>query len=248
MSAARYRGPGPRPAGGLEGVLLVDKPAGPTSHDVVDLVRRLFAIEKVGHGGTLDPGATGLLILLLGRATKLSQAVMSADKTYEGSMLLGVETDTHDAEGAVLARRPIEGITREQLAAEMRKWVGDVEQVPPMVSAIKKEGVALYKMARNGQAIEREPRLLHIFEFSLLDFAPPLARFRVRCSKGTYVRTLCHDVGVGLGCGACMNTLHRTQSGRWLVRDAIRLEELVTWDRAALARHILPPAALLQRP
>lgn len=248
MSAARYRGHGPRPAGDLDGLLLLDKPAGPTSHDIVDVVRRLFAIEKVGHGGTLDPGATGLLILLLGRATKLSQAVMSTDKTYEGSLLLGIETDTHDAEGDVVARNPAGAISRERLESEMRKWVGDVEQVPPMVSAIKKDGVALYKMARAGQEVAREPRILHIFEFALLDFTPPLARFRVRCSKGTYVRTLCHDVGLGLGCGACMNTLHRTQSGRWHVRDAVRFEDLVTLDRAGLARHVQPLVSLLQRP
>ncbi|MCZ7592334.1 MAG: tRNA pseudouridine(55) synthase TruB [Kiritimatiellae bacterium] len=224
----------------LDGILLVDKPAGPTSHDVVDVVRRLFDLPKVGHGGTLDPGATGLLILLLGRATKLSQAVMSADKVYEGSLVLGVSTDTHDAEGEVLLRRDASGITEEQLAAEFKKWVGDVEQVPPMVSAIKKDGVALYKMARQGQEIQREPRLLHIFEFALLKFSAPLATFRVRCSKGTYVRTLCHDVGEGLGCGACMNTLHRVRSGKWDVKDAVRFEELVELDRAGLAAHVHP--------
>ncbi len=246
MSAARHTGPGPRAAGGLDGVLLVDKPAGPTSHDIVDVVRRLFAIAKVGHGGTLDPGATGLLVLLLGRATKLSQSVMGADKTYEGSLLLGVETDTHDAEGEVVSRHAVDAITRGRLEAEMRKWVGDVEQVPPMVSAIKKDGVALYKMARDGREVAREPRLLHIYEFALLDFAPPLARFRVRCSKGTYVRTLCHDIGAGLGCSACMNTLHRTQSGNWHVRDAIPFEALAALDRDGLARRVQPLLSLLR--
>ncbi|MCO5062315.1 MAG: tRNA pseudouridine(55) synthase TruB [Kiritimatiellae bacterium] len=240
MRPQRYRRPPPRAVDELDGLLLVDKPAGPTSHDIVDAVRRIFNLPKVGHGGTLDPGATGLLILLLGRATKLSQAVMSTDKVYEGSLVLGVTTDTHDAEGAVLERRESAAVTREQLAAEFRKWVGDVEQVPPMVSAIKKDGVALYKMARHGKEVPREPRLLHIFDFALLNFAAPLAQFRVVCSKGTYVRTLCHDVGEGLGCGACMNTLHRVRSGTWDVKDAVRFEDLVELDRAGLAARVLP--------
>lgn len=241
MRPPRYRRSSPRRSSDdLDGLLLVDKPAGPTSHDVVDVARRLFDLPKVGHGGTLDPGATGLLILLLGRATKLSQAVMSTEKVYEGSLVLGVTTDTHDAEGEVLQRRDASDVTQERLAAEFKKWVGDVEQIPPMVSAIKKDGVALYKMARQGQEIRREPRLLHIFEFALLNFSAPLATFRVRCSKGTYVRTLCHDVGEGLSCGACMNTLHRARSGQWDVKDAIRFEELIALDRGALTSRVLP--------
>ncbi|HMP76166.1 MAG TPA: tRNA pseudouridine(55) synthase TruB [Kiritimatiellia bacterium] len=244
MRHGRYRGGAPRAGDELDGVLLVDKPAGPTSHDLVDAVRRIFNLPKVGHGGTLDPGATGLLVLLLGRATKLSQAIMSTDKVYEGSLVLGVTTDTHDAEGEILSRRDPSAVTREPLAAEFRKWTGDVDQIPPMVSAIKKDGVALYKMARNGQEIAREPRLLHIYEFALLDFAPPLARFRVRCTKGTYVRTLCHDVGEGLGCGACMNTLRRTRAGALDVADAVRFEDLVAFDRAALAARVRSIASL----
>ncbi len=224
----------------FDGVLLVDKCAGPTSHDVVDLVRNQFRLPKVGHGGTLDPGATGLLLLLLGRATKISQLVMSTDKTYEGTLDLGVTTDTHDADGEVLQRREANGVTAATLEAEMRKWVGDVEQIPPMVSAIKKDGVALYKMARKGQEIEREPRLLHIFEFALLRFENQRAWFRTRCSKGTYVRTLCHDVGEGLGCGAYMRTLHRTRSGDFNVADAVRFEDLATFTRDDLRAHIRP--------
>ncbi len=244
MRPPRYRRAPLRASDEVDGLLLVDKPAGPTSHDIVDAVRRLFDLPKVGHGGTLDPGATGLLILLLGRATKVSQPIMSADKVYEGTLILGVSTDTHDADGEVLSRRDASGVTRERLADEFRKWVGDVEQVPPMVSAIKKDGVALYKMARHGREVEREPRLLHIFEFALLDFAPPLARFRVRCSKGTYVRTLCHDIGEGLGCGACLNTLRRTRSGALDVADAIPFETLVGVPREELARHVRPLASL----
>jgi tRNA pseudouridine55 synthase len=235
-----YRSAPPRGPDPFDGLLLVDKCAGPTSHDVVDLVRDLFRLPKVGHGGTLDPGATGLLILLLGRATKISQQIMSTDKTYEGAFDLGVTTDTHDADGEVLQRRDATAITAEAVATEMHKWVGDVQQIPPMVSAIKKDGVALYKMARKGQEIEREPRLLHIFEFSLLRFEGQRGWFRTRCSKGTYVRTLCHDVGEGLGCGAHMRTLHRTRSGDFSVADAVRLEDLVTFTRADLLARIRP--------
>lgn len=238
--SVRYRGPGPRAPDPWDGLLLVDKAAGPTSHDVVDAVRGHFHISKVGHGGTLDPGATGLLVLLLGRATKLSQQVMSTDKTYEGTMELGVSTDSHDADGAVLARREPSGVTQDALLAAMRKWTGDVMQIPPMVSAVKRNGVALYKMARKGQEIDREPRPLHIFEFALLAYQPPLARFRVRCSKGTYVRTLCHDVGEDLGCGAHLRTLHRTRSGTFDVKDAVRFEDLFDLTQMDLLDRIRP--------
>ena len=236
----RYRPAPLRAADPFEGLLLVDKCAGPTSHDVVDLVRNQFRLPKVGHGGTLDPGATGLLILLLGRATKLSQQIMSTDKTYQGTFDLGLTTDTHDADGEVQQRRDASAVTADALAAEMGKWVGDVEQVPPMVSAIKKDGVPLYKMARKGQEVEREARLLHIFEFALLRLEGQRAWFRTRCSKGTYVRTLCHDVGEGLGCGACMNTLHRTRSGDFNVADAVRFEDLAVFTRDQLRAHIRP--------
>ena len=236
----RFRSPPPRVLDPWDGLLLVDKCAGPTSHDVVDLVRDKFHLPKVGHGGTLDPGATGLLILLLGRATKVSQQIMSTDKTYVGTFDLGVTTDSHDAEGAILQRRAYEGITPAAVEAEMRKWVGDVQQLPPMVSAIKKDGVALYKLARKGQEVEREPRLLHIYEFSLLRFEDGRGWFRTRCSKGTYVRTLCHDIGEGLGCGAHMRTLHRTRSGDFDVADAVRLEDLVHFSIDDLRARIRP--------
>lgn len=236
----RFRSPPPRVRDPFDGLLLVDKCAGPTSHDVVDLVRDQFHLPKVGHGGTLDPGATGLLILLLGRATKISQQIMSTDKTYEGTFDLGISTDSHDADGEVLQRRDASAITAAAVEAAMSKWVGDVEQIPPMVSAIKKDGVALYKMARKGQAIEREARLLHIFEFALLRFENQRGWFRTRCSKGTYVRTLCHDVGEGLGCGAHMRTLHRTRSGDFNVAEAVRLEDLALFSREELLAHIRP--------
>lgn len=230
----------PRTAEPWDGLLLVDKPAGLTSHDVVDRIRRHFRIEKVGHGGTLDPMATGLLVLLLGRGTKLSNQIIGADKAYEGTMHLGATTDTEDVDGKVLTEAPCEGITRERLEEEIRKWMGDVMQTPPMVSAIKREGVPLYKLARRGETVERAPRLIHIYDFTLLDFAPPLARFRLRCTKGTYVRTLCADIGRALGCGAYLQQLRRIQSGALRVGHARPLDEVLRLDLAALAKLVIP--------
>ncbi len=228
-----------------DGLLLVDKPAGMTSHDVVDAVRRRFRFRKVGHGGTLDPMATGLLVLLIGRGTKVSDRVMGADKTYEGSFRLGVETDTEDADGRVTAEHDPSGATGEAVRAAMAARQGDQMQTPPMVSAIKKEGVPLYKLARRGQTVEREPRLIHVYEFTLLGFEPPCARFRLRCTKGTYVRTLCADIGRELGCGAFLESLRRTASGAFTVADARPLDALLNGSREDLAAGLLPLTVLL---
>ena len=227
-----------------DGVLLVDKPAGMTSHDVVDRIRRTFRIRKVGHGGTLDPMATGLLIMLLGRGTRLSNDIMGADKVYEGSMHLGVTTNSEDVDGAVTGTADFTSVTREAVEVEMKKWHGDVQQTPPMVSAIKKDGVPLYKLARKGQEIVREPRWLHIFEFALLDFAPPRVSFRLHCSKGTYVRTLCADIGRALGCGAHLADLRRTQSGTFLLANAIPLRDLLALKPDDVLPHIIPAHTL----
>ena len=229
----------------FDGLLLVDKPAGPTSHDLVDEIRRRFRIEKVGHGGTLDPMATGLLIILLGRGTKLSNYVMGADKVYEGLMHLGVTTDTEDIDGKVLAQTDCGSVTREKLEIEMAKMVGDVMQTPPMVSAVKLNGVPLYKLARKGKTVEREPRLIHIYEFKLLNFSLPGVRFRLRCTKGTYVRTLCADIGRALGCGAYLEQLRRTQSGAMKVENAIGYETILGLDLEQLAKHVVPIHRLL---
>jgi tRNA pseudouridine55 synthase len=223
-----------------DGLLLVDKPSGPTSHDLVDRIRRHFRFDKVGHGGTLDPMATGLLVILLGRGTKLSNVVMGADKTYEGVMRLGVATDSEDVDGRVVAEADPSGVAREQVEAAMKARTGDLMQTPPMVSAVKRDGVPLYKLARKGQTVEREPRLIHVYEFALLDFALPRARFRLRCSKGTYVRTLCADIGREIGCGAHLEELRRTQSGALKVADAVSLDELLKMDRDALAKRVIP--------
>ncbi len=230
----------PRDPDPYDGLLLVDKPGGMTSHDVVARIRRNFRFRKVGHGGTLDPMATGLLLLLIGRGTKLSQEVMSSDKTYEGVMHLGLVTDTQDADGQVIDERDAAGATRELLETEMQKWTGDVMQTPPMVSAIKKNGVPLYKLARKGKTVEREPRLLHIYDFELLEFDSPRASFRLKCTKGTYVRTLCADIGEALGCGAFLEQLRRTSSGRFSVDQATDLDTVLKHSRESLGELIIP--------
>lgn len=225
----------------LDGLLLVDKPSGWTSHDVVAKLRNHFRIRKVGHGGTLDPMATGLLLLLLGRGTKLSQALMSTDKVYEGTLHLGVATDTEDLDGTVIEERDAGGVTRGQLEEAMHRREGDQMQTPPMVSAVKKDGVPLYRLARKGKTVEREPRLIHVYAFRLLAFEPPRARFRLACTKGTYVRTLCADIGRELGCGAMLEQLRRTAVGDYRVEDAAPLDALLRLDAAGLSARVVPP-------
>src|SRR5881394_3911714 len=174
----------------LDGAILIDKPSGPTSHDVVDAIRRQFKIKKVGHCGTLDPNATGLLIIVLGRGTKLSERLMSDDKVYEGTMKLGETTNSYDADGDLVASLPVPPLTLEQLNAAAAEFVGDQMQMPPMVSAVKQGGVPLYKLARKGIEVQREPRLVHIYTFKFSAYSEPLAEFRLACTKGTYVRAV----------------------------------------------------------
>jgi tRNA pseudouridine55 synthase len=237
----------PRGVDPFDGVLVVDKPSGPTSHDIVDRLRRRFRFRKVGHGGTLDPQATGVLILLLGKGTKLSSVFIGSDKTYEGTLRLGIATDSHDAQGAVTAERDWSHVTREQLEAEMRKLTGDVMQVPPMVSAVKLQGVPLYKRARKGQVVEREAKLIHVHEFTLRDFHPPTATFVLRCTKGTYVRSLCADIGEALGCGAHLERLRRTQSGAIRIEEALPVDRVLAMERDELASHVRPIREFVQR-
>ncbi len=231
---------GPRPFDLWDGLLLVDKPPGMTSHDVVDRIRRNFRLRKVGHGGTLDPMATGLLVILLGRGTKLSNQIMGSDKTYEGTLRLGISTDSQDCDGQVVAERDPTAVTREALEAAMRKRVGDQMQTPPMVSAVKKDGVPLYKLARQGQTVEREARLIHVYEYRLLEFTPPTATFRLRCTKGTYVRTLVADIGEELGCGAHLSALRRTVSGPLKIEDATPLDRILAAPPAEVGGFVLP--------
>ena len=226
-----------------DGLLLVDKPSGPTSHDVVAQIRRRFRIPKVGHGGTLDPMATGLLVILLGKGTKISDRVMGHDKTYEATLRLGIETDSQDADGRVVAEKDAAAITAEQVVEQMQARLGDQMQMPPMVSAIKIKVVPLYKLARKGETVERPPKLIHVYRFDLLDFSPPDARFVVACTKGTYVRTLAHDVGQSLGVGAHLVQLRRTKIGQLDVAHAHALDALLA--APSLDGKIIPLAAAL---
>ena len=234
MRNRRRREPDP-----FDGILLVDKPTGWTSHDVVAKIRNHFKFSKVGHGGTLDPLATGLLVLLIGKGTKLSDRIMGGDKTYEGTIHFGVVTHSQDRDGEVLEEKDASHITREQVEAAVQNYLGDIEQIPPMVSAIKKDGVALYKLARKGQEIERKPRKIHVFSFEITRFDPPYADFCVKSTKGTYVRTLAHDLGNDLGVGASLHALRRTASGPLEINQAHSLEEILACDRETIGEKMV---------
>jgi tRNA pseudouridine55 synthase len=234
----------------IDGVLLVDKPTGCTSHDIVDFVRRRFKFKKVGHCGTLDPLATGLLMLVIGKATKIQDLLMAEDKVYGGTMKLGVVTDSQDADGAILEERPVPELSEARLREVLEKFTGDFYQLPPMVSAVKKGGVPLYKLARKGQTVEREPRLVHVLYYRLQRWASPLLQFELGCSKGFYVRTYCHDIGQELGCGAHLVQLSRLKSGNFSLERAVRWDQLQSLHRAAdLAPLILslPEVSRLRR-
>jgi tRNA pseudouridine55 synthase len=210
----------------VNGVLVVDKPGGMTSADVVARVKARLRAVRVGHTGTLDPMATGVLPIALGEGTKLAPFLLAEDKEYEGELELGVTTDTLDAEGEVTGRADASAVTGEALAAAMAAWVGPREQVPPMVSALRHAGRRLYELAREGVVVERAARPIVLERFELLGFAPPRARFRVACSKGTYVRALARDVGDALGCGATLTALRRTRAGAFTLGQAIPLADV----------------------
>jgi tRNA pseudouridine55 synthase len=223
----------------LDGVLLIDKAPGMTSHDVVAITRRALNTKKVGHCGTLDPLATGLLIVVIGKGTKIQDLLMAEDKEYVGTMRLGEATDSQDADGEVTETREVPEFTREQIDAAFAQFKGDFYQTPPMVSAIKKEGVPLYKLARQGKIVEREPRFVHVFGYEVKDVRLPEIEFRIVCSKGFYVRTYAHDIGQALGCGAHLRSLRRTKSGRFTLEHAVTVEELKSSDPAVIAAKIL---------
>src|SRR5947208_3198652 len=230
----------------LDGAILIDKPAGPTSHDVVDAIRRQFQIKKVGHCGTLDPNATGLLIIVLGRGTKLSEKLMADDKVYEGAIKFGESTNSYDADGDLLASLPVPPLTLDQLNEAAAQFVGDLMQTPPMVSAVKIGGVPLYKLARKGMEVEREPRLVHIYNFRFSAYAEPIAHFRLACTKGTYVRSIAHDLGQKLGCGAHLATLRRVASGKFEVAQSIPLAEVLKLSSRELETRVMPFLKLAQ--
>jgi len=224
----------------FEGVLLIDKPQGCTSHDVVDRIRRKLKMKKVGHAGTLDPNATGLLIILVGKATKVSQYLMSLDKEYEGIIKLGTITNTYDSEGEIMETRDVPLLDRETVNAVFTEFVGDQYQTPPMFSAKKIDGVPLYKLARKGKEIEREPRFIRISRLELLEIDSPSLQFCVACSKGTYIRTLAHDIGEKLGCGAHLDSLRRTVSGSFKIGQCVPLETFEELTTVEIRRRLIP--------
>ena len=223
----------------IDGVLMIDKESGMTSHDVVALVRRRLGIKKVGHCGTLDPLATGLLLIVLGRGTKIQDLLMAEDKEYVGSMRLGISTDSQDADGEVLDSRPVPQLTDANVEEAFAKYDGDFYQLPPMVSAIKQGGVALYKLARQGKVVEREPRFVHVFAHEIRSIALPDIEFRVLCSKGFYVRTYAHDIGETLSCGAHLRSLRRTKSGRFSLEHAITVSQLRQEEPSWVCQRVL---------
>jgi len=224
----------------FDGAILIDKPAGPTSHDVVDALRRKFGIRKVGHCGTLDPNATGLLIIVLGRGTKLSEKLMGDDKIYEGAIKFGEATDSYDADGEITETKPVPPLTLDQLNETAATFVGDLMQTPPMVSAVKKEGVPLYKLARKGIEVVREPRLVHIYNFRFMNYELPLGQFRIGCTKGTYVRSIAHELGRKLDCGAHLAALRRTVSGKFDVAESTPLANVLELTPAGLEKKVIP--------
>ena len=225
----------------VDGILLVDKPADWTSFDVVNLIRRQFHLDKTGHCGTLDPFATGLLVVLLGKATRLQDTLMAQEKTYCGTLRLGEETETEDLTGKVVRTAPLpESLTLEGLQALADSFLGEGLQRPPMHSAIKVNGQPLYKLARKGQVVERPPRPVSIHAFRLENFRPPEVDFVVECSKGTYIRTLGADLARKAGCGGHLRALRRLRSGDHEVKDAFPVEEIRTWDLEALQGHLSP--------
>lgn len=223
-----------------EGILLVDKPTGCTSHDVVSRLRRKLQMKRIGHAGTLDPLATGLLIMLIGRATKVSQFLMSLDKVYEGTLKLGESTDSHDSDGELSETVAVPQLNEEDVREHMQSFIGDQYQTPPMFSAKKIKGVPLYKLARKGQVVEREPRFIRIASLDLISFDLPYLTFRVACTKGTYVRTLAHDLGQKIGCGAHLTALRRTEIDRFSINEAAPLDALEAMSMTEIRKRLIP--------
>lgn len=210
------------------GVLLIDKEQDMTSHDAVAICRRQLKFKKIGHCGTLDPMATGLLMLVIGKATKIQDLLMSEDKEYTGTLTFGTTTDSQDKEGKVLETKEVPDFSNTDIDSAFQKYTGSFEQIPPMVSAIKKDGVPLYKLARKGKEVERDPRPVYITNYNLERISLPEVDFTVNCSKGFYVRTYAHDIGQDLGCGAHLSALRRTRSGKFTLDRAMTATDLKT--------------------
>ncbi len=230
----------------ISGVLVVDKPTGMTSHDVVQVVRKGTNIRRAGHTGTLDPRASGVLVILVGPAVRLSEYVAASDKRYQAIIRLGTTTDTYDADGKVLQTKPVDDITEEQFDEALQTFVGEIEQVPPPYSAIKVGGRKAYEMARNGEEVDLAPRVIKVHSLELLEWAPPEVVIDVHCSSGTYVRSLAHDLGTKLGCGASLTGLRRTRSGRFTLRDAVPLRKLrEAFEDGTWYQYLIPAAEAL---
>ncbi|HEY3356272.1 MAG TPA: tRNA pseudouridine(55) synthase TruB [Polyangia bacterium] len=228
----------------LHGVIVVDKPAGPSSFGVVQEVRRALGMRRVGHGGTLDPMATGVLAVCVGEGTKIAGFFLGADKEYEAEVELGVATDTYDAMGQVTARCDASGVTEAQVRAALDRFLGPIRQRPPAYSAIKQDGQRLYARARAGEEVEAPERDVEIRQIEVLGLALPRVRFRVACSKGTYVRSLAADLGAALGVGAHLTALRRTRTGRFTLADAVALAALRDAHQAGTLRVLSPAEAL----
>jgi tRNA pseudouridine55 synthase len=229
---------------GPSGVLLIDKAPDMTSHDVVAIARRALNTKKIGHCGTLDPMATGLLMLVIGRATKIQDLLMSEDKEYEGTLTLGSVTSTQDRQGEVLETHDVPAFSEDQIIAAFDAFTGEFEQMPPMVSAIKKDGVPLYKLARKGEVVERQLRPVRVTGYKASRIALPDVDFTVNCSKGFYVRTYAHDIGAKLGCGAHLSALRRTRSGKFTLDRAVTVADLKTAPREDLLKAMISLAEI----
>lgn len=227
----------------VSGVLVVDKPVGLTSHDIVQIIRRGTGIRRAGHTGTLDPRASGVLVILIGPAVRLSEYVSASDKRYQATIHLGSSTDTYDSEGAITSYTPVVDLSEEQFDEALQKFVGEIEQVPPPYSAVRLKGRRAYDMAREGEEFDLAPRIIKVYNLEILEWDPPEVVVDVYCSSGTYVRSLANDLGKALGVGAHLVGLRRTKSGRFTLRDAVQLRRLEDAFTAGNWYKFLIPAA-----
>jgi tRNA pseudouridine55 synthase len=234
-----------KPNDTMSGVLVVDKPVGMTSHEVVQIIRRGTNIRRAGQTGTLDPRASGVLVILIGPAVRLSEYVSASDKRYQAVIRLGANTDTYDSDGKVTSTNPID-VTEEKFETELKKFIGEITQTPPPYSAIKMQGRPAYEMAREGEEVEMQPRIINVYSLDVLEWAPPEVTVDVHCSSGTYVRSLAFELGEKLGCGAMLSGLRRTKSGRFTLKEAVPLRKLIeSFDNNSWYKFVIPAAEAL---
>jgi len=229
----------------MNGLIVIDKPEGKTSFDVVAEVRRRLKLKKAGHTGTLDPMATGVLPVCLGEATRLAPFILEGDKTYEATLLLGAATDSQDRTGKIIARAEVPALCRADIEKALQRFRGEIDQTPPMFSAVRVDGRHLYELAREGKEVERQTRRVTVHDFELVELASPRLRLKIRCSKGTYVRTLGHDLGEALGCHAHLTALRRTESGGFTLDQSVRLDDLARLSPVEVASRVLTPSQAL---